>query len=395
MAHEAYPTRLVLHVDMDAFFASIEQLDNPELMGRPVIVGARPGTRGVVATCSYEARRFGIRSAMPISEAYARCPSGRYVRPRMKRYASVSRLVMKTLAILSPVVEPVSIDEAFVDVTGLEEHFGGPTAIGRRAKSVIAAETGITCSVGIGPNRLIAKIASDRDKPDGLTIVPAEEVADFLAPLAVSCLRGVGRVLVQRLDSAKVRTVSDLRQWSRERLVRHFGQSTGEMLHRQARGIASAAVGARDERKSISKETTFNADVRDTRVIRETMLAQAAEVGGLARSSGFCGRCVHIKVRLEGFETHSLSRTLDRSTDLDNEIFGIGWDLFQRSRFAGRPVRLIGIGISALERGRQLDLFPADEKMKKVMDVKDRIAARFGKGALGFKIRSGRRREEE
>jgi DNA polymerase-4 len=387
MEKETEPKRLIMHVDMDAFFAAIEQLDHPELRDKPVIVGARPGTRGVVATCSYEARRFGIRSAMPISEAYARCPQGHYVRPRMKRYASVSRDVMNALESVSPVIEPVSIDEAFIDVSGLEDLWGRPGEIGRRAKDAIADATGLTASVGIGPNRLIAKIASDRDKPDGLTVVSPGDVLAFLAPLDVTCLRGVGRILGQRLARLGIRTVTDLRRWSVEKLIAHFGRSTGEMLHRQSRGIASDVVGLKEERKSISKETTFNEDVQNLEILRNTMQSQAAEVGRLARSQSLCGRCVSIKVRLEGFETHTRSRTLENPVDCDNEIFRVGWDLFSTSRFPGRRVRLIGIGLSLLERERQLGLFAPEETMRKVMDVKDRIMTRFGKNALGFRTR--------
>jgi DNA polymerase-4 len=195
----------------------------------------------------------------------------------------------------------------------------------------------------------------------------------------------VGRVLARRLESAGIRTVSDLRRWTCERLVRHFGDSLGELLFRQARGIASNRVGAKGTRKSISKETTFNADVRDPDILSNTMRAQAAEVGRLARAKGIGGRSVHIKVRLEDFETYTRSRTLEKSTDMDDTIFTIGWDLFLTGGFADKPVRLIGIGISHLERVRQLDLFASDEKMRKVMDVKDRILARFGSDSLGFK----------
>lgn len=378
--------RLVMHVDMDAFFAAIEQLDDPSLDGKPVIVGAKPGGRGVVATCNYEARRFGLHSAMPISHAAKQCPQGVYLRPRMKRYATVSKEVMAALATISPVVEPVSVDEAFVDITGLSALFGDPPAIGRRAKRAVLDRTGLTCSVGIGPNRLIAKIASDHDKPDGLTIVAADQVDSFLGPLPVSSLRGVGRVLGKKLSAAGVRTVSDLRRWEKERLARRFGATTGAMLHRQARGKGSDRVGHQGSRKSISKETTFNRDVRDEEKIRETLKAQSAKIGLMARRKGLQGRCIQIKIRLEGFETHTRSRTIREATNNDDTIFKTGWELFTKSGFASKPIRLIGIGISDWSSDNQLELFPrADRKKQDLLDTRDKIVERFGADVFGFR----------
>ncbi len=375
-----------MHVDMDAFFAAIEQLDDPSLDGKPVIVGAMPGGRGVVATCNYEARRFGLHSAMPISQASRRCPQGVYLRPRMKRYAAVSKEVMAALATISPVVEPVSVDEAFVDCAGLDALFGDPTAIGRRTKKAVLDRTGLTCSVGIGPNRLIAKIASDHDKPDGLTIVSADEVDAFLAPLPVSTLRGVGRVLGKKLAAAGVRTVSDLRQWEQQKLAKRFGANAGAMLYRQARGKGSDAVGHQGRRKSISKETTFERDVCDTEKIRETLRAQSVKIGRMARRKGLHGRCIQIKIRLEGFETHTRSRTIQEATNGDDEIFKTGWELFETSGFASKPIRLIGIGISDWSSDNQLELFPGgDRKKRDLLDARDKIVERFGADVFGFK----------
>jgi len=375
-----------MHVDMDAFFAAIEQLDDPSLDGKPVIVGAKPGGRGVVSTCNYEARRFGLHSAMPISQASKRCPHGVYLRPRMKRYAAVSKEVMAALSTISPVVEPVSVDEAFVDVTGLGALFGNPPAIGERTKKAVLERTGLGCSVGIGPNRLVAKIASDHDKPDGLTIVNADEVDAFLAPLPVSTLRGVGRVLGKKLAAAGVRTVADLRQWDRRKLSKRFGANTGAMLHRQARGKGSDAIGHREGRKSISKETTFDRDVSDTEKIRETLRSQSAKVGRSARRKGLHGRCIQIKIRLKGFETHTRSRTIREATNGDDEIFKTGWELFKTSGFASKPIRLIGIGISDWSSDNQLELFPREhKKIDDLLDTRDRIVERFGADVFGFK----------
>lgn len=389
--------RLVLHVDMDAFYAAIETRDNPVLRGKPVIVGALPGSRGVVSTCSYEARRFGIHSAMPVSEAYRRCPHGVYLRPDMRRYSTVSRQVMKALETISPTVEAVSVDEAFLDLTGLELLLGEPADIGRRTKEVVTHTTGLTCSVGIGPNRLIAKIASDHDKPDGLTIVPATEVLKFLTPLPVSCLRGVGRVLGDQLRRFGIRTVADLHAWSQEKLALHFGATMGRMLYRQARGMASDVVGERDHRKSISKETTFGEDVTDPLVVRDTLRTLAAGVGRSARRAGLAGRCIQIKVRLAGFETHTRSHTLESATDLNEQIFDEGWKLFEQSGYMGSRIRLIGVGLSHWTSGNQLDLFSAreDQKRRNLNEVKDLIVDRFGKKALGYESRRKSRREGE
>lgn len=375
--------RTIMHVDMDAFFAAIEALDDPGLEGKPVIVGANPGTRGVVSTCNYEARAFGIHSAMPIAQAYRRCPDGVYLRPRMKRYSEMSHKVMSALAGISPAVEPTSVDEAFVDITGLEKLTGRPASTGRHAKKAVLEATGLTCSVGIGPNRLVAKIASDFEKPDGLTVVEPDDVLDFLAPLDLSRLRGVGKVLRRRLDAAGIRIVSDLRRRSRDELARLLGSAAGESLHRQAHGIASDKVGRGGGRKSISKETTFNTDVADSDLLRRTMLSQAAEVGRIARREGVAGRSVHVKIRLSGFETHTRSRTLEQATSFDDEIFKASWSLYRKSGYAGSPLRLIGVGISGLEREGQLDLFANGRRAKKkLMEVKDGIVERFGKNAI-------------
>ncbi|MES9968059.1 MAG: DNA polymerase IV, partial [Sedimenticola sp.] len=254
-------SRLIMHLDMDAFFASVEQRDNPEYQGKPVVVGARPGGRGVVATCSYEARRFGIHSAMPISEAYRRCPHAIYVRPDMKRYSEASRRIMAVLGEISPLVEPVSVDEAYLDISGLERLFGTPREIGLLTKRKVQDAVGLTCSVGIGCNRLIAKLASDYRKPDGLTVVMPDQNRAFLDPMPVSNLRGVGRQTLKTVKRLGIETVAQLRGYSLEQLQLHFGERGGEHLHNQARGIASDRIVTEYQRQSISKETTFGEDV--------------------------------------------------------------------------------------------------------------------------------------
>jgi DNA polymerase-4 len=383
-------TRLVLHVDLDAFYAAIEQRDRPEWRGLPVVVGAEPGKRGVVATCSYEARRYGVHSAMPISEAVRRLPPETvYVRPRMDDYARVSRQVMAALEGISPVVEKVSIDEAYLDVSGLQLLVGPPEVIGRRAKAAIREAVALTASVGIGPNRLIAKLASDSHKPDGLTVVPPEGVTAFLDPMPLTVLRGVGVKTAPRLQRLGLKTVGDVRRLSLEALRRQLGVRAGAEVHLQARGIADDRVYPASERKSISKETTFAEDVTDPAVLRDTLRWAAQEVGFLARHEGRKGAVVTLKIRFRPFDTHTRTRTLPARTANDSEIFRAAWSLFGAAPWAGKPVRLIGVGLSGWqeEAGVQPDLFGSeasdphtqDERLDETLDA---IRRKFGKGYL-------------
>jgi len=383
-------TRLIAHVDLDAFYAAIEQHDNPQWRGFPVVVGAEPGKRGVVATCSYEARRYGVHSAMPISEAARRLPPETvYVRPRMDDYARVSRQVMEALGTISPVVEKVSIDEAYLDVSGLERLVGPPEVIGRRAKAAILDAVALTASVGIGPNRLIAKLASDCRKPDGLTVVMPERVREFLDPMPLTVLRGVGVKTAPRLQRMNLKTVGDVRRLSLEELRRHLGARAGTQVHLQACGIASDQVYPASERKSISKETTFAEDIVDPAVLRDTLRWAAQEVGFLARHEGLTGAVVTLKIRFRPFETHTRSRTLPVRTASDGVVFRTAWDLFQAETWVDKPVRLIGLGLSgwAEQGSMQPDLFgteppephPEDQRLDETLDA---IRRKFGKGYL-------------
>ncbi len=382
-----HPTKWIMHLDMDAFFASVEQRDHPEYQGKPVVVGARPGRRGVVSTCSYEARKYGIRSAMPISEAHRRCPDAVYLRPDMKRYAEVSRQVMQALDEISPVVEPVSIDEAYVDVSGMERLIGPPQEIGRLTKEKIRQRTGLNCSVGIGPNRLIAKLASEHQKPDGLFVVRPEQVQAFLDPMPVSNLRGVGRQTEKILTRLNIHTVVQLRACSLERLQEALGDKGGQSLHNQARGIASDRVGQTAGRQSISKETTFNEDVSDQQTLRDQLRTLAAEVGFIARKKGLKGQVVTLKIRLEGFETHTRQRKISEATNTDGTIFRTAWDLYQESGHAGRPIRLIGLGITGWGEGApQQELFAETEdkeREERLYKTLDSVIEKYGEGKIG------------
>jgi len=379
--------RWIMHVDMDAFYAAIEQRDDPRLRGRPVVVGARPGGRGVVATCSYEARRFGIHSAMPIGEAYRRCPEAIYLRPRMAHYAAVSRRIRGVLADLSPVVEPVSIDEAFADISGLDRLIGPPDAIGQRVKQQIRSAVGLTVSVGIGPNRLIAKLASDFEKPGGLTVVMPERVQDFLDPQPVSVLRSVGPRTLAKLQRLGVRTIADLRRQRPASLQAAVGPRQARQLLAQAQGVASAVVHPDTARKSISKETTFAEDQTSLGLLQATLRGLAAEVAARARRERVAGRVVTLKVRFQGFETHSRQRRLSQPTDSERVLLAESWSLFQHGRLPQRPVRLIGVGLAELGTPlpQQGDLFEAPAaaaRERRLAAALDAVNARFGSDTL-------------
>jgi DNA polymerase-4 len=328
---------------------------------------------------------------MPISEAVRRLPRETvYVRPRMDNYARVSRQVMGVLETLSPVVEPVSIDEAYLDVTGMEGLVGPPEVIGQRTKAAIQEAVGLTASVGLGPNRLIAKLASDFRKPDGLTVVPAGQVRDFLDPMPLSVLRGVGVKTRPRLERLGLKTVGDVRRLPLEVLRRHLGAQAGTQVHQQARGIADDRLYPLTERKSISKETTFAEDVTDPAVLRDTLLWAAQEVGYLARHEGRAGSVVNLKIRFRGFETHTRSRTLPVPTADDTILHRAAWALFEADAWADKPVRLIGLGLSgwAADLGVQPDLFAATDtpdphaREGRLSETLDAIRRKFGSGYI-------------
>ena len=374
-------------MDLDAFFASCEQREHPEYKGRPVVVGALPGHRGVVAAASYEARRFGIRSAMPISEAWRRCPDAVFLRPDMDKYRRVSRQVFQVLETMTPAVESASIDEAYLDVTGLEKLVGPPETIGREIKHRIFAETGLTASVGIGPNRLIAKLGSEYHKPDGLTVVPEKQVLDFLAPMPVSNLRGLGRQTQKVFTRLGISTVAQLRAVPLPLLQQDLGEKAAESFHRQAFGIASDQVVPGRRRKSISKETTFEADVNDHAVLHDTLRALAADVAGTARREGLSGSVVTLKIRFEGFETHTRQLKRSAQTHDERDILKTAWQLFLGSKLPKKPVRLIGVGISSWEESQpaQADLFEKPEQgnsNQRLLETIDDVTEKFGKGML-------------
>jgi DNA polymerase-4 len=379
--------RWIAHMDLDAFFTSCEQRDNPEYRGRPVVVGALPGNRGVVAAASYESRVFGIHSAMPIAEAYRRCPDAVYVKPDMEKYRQASRLVFKILGDITPVVEKASVDEAYLDITGLEKIIGTTTDIGRVIRQRVQAGTGLTASVGIGPNRLIAKLGSEANKPDGLTVISPDEVLDFLAPMPVGNLRGLGPQTRKKFDRMAIRTVAELRATPMEKLRQHLGPKAAENFLRQSRGIASDEIVPDRGRKSISKETTFGTDTRDHGIVHDNLRKLAAGVARTARRETLAGTVVTLKIRFEGFETYTRQNTLPEPVNDERVMLETAWSLFNHGDLPDKPIRLIGVGLSGwAERGAsQADLFEAPKQRdndKKILDTIDTVTKKFGKSIL-------------
>lgn len=382
----AFWPRAVLHVDMDAFFASVEQLDDPRLRGRPVVVGGPAETRGVVAAASYEARKYGIHSAMAMSKALRLCPHAVRVSPRGDRYAEISDLVHAVFERYSPAVQPVSIDEAFLDVTGCQRLFGEPAEIASAIKTDIRRETGLTASVGVAPCRFVAKIASDLEKPDGLVVIPEAEVLSRLAPLAVGKMWGVGRVTAEKLRKLGVETIGELRQWPAETLREHFG-SAGDSLHSLARGLDPTPVCDGGSEKSISNENTFARDVTSLPELECELLRLADKVAERARRRGYRGGVAHLKVRYEDFSTVTRQARLPSPTCTGDEIYRAARTLLRQKTEAGaRPVRLIGVGISALSSAadRQASLFePGGGRREELDRAADAVRDKFGDDLIG------------
>ena len=380
---------VILHADMDAFYASVEQRDRPELRGRPVVVGGT-SARGVVTAASYEARPFGIRSAMPTAEARARCPHAVFLPGDMAKYRRVAGELRRVFATVSPAVEPLSLDEAFIDVTGSTRLLGPPLAIGRLLKARVRAATGLAVSVGIGPTKMVAKIASDLSKPDGLLEVPPDAVAAFLRPLPVGRLWGVGPVTRAALERAGVATIGALADAAPATLAAAVGPAA-EPLVRLARGEDPRAVAPDRDARSYGEEGTFEADVRDDTRVRAAIIAHAEAVARRLRHDGVRARVVVLKlklaVRLGGGRFPLLTRrtTLPEPTDDGHALAAAALRLWTRHRPA-RPVRLVGVaaaGIAAAD-ATQLALFAADDPRRRAAlnAALDRIVARFGRGSI-------------
>ncbi|WP_433534916.1 DNA polymerase IV [Micromonospora sp. CA-249363] len=375
----------ILHVDMDAFFASVEVRARPELRGRAVVVGG-VGPRGVVSSASYEARRYGVRSAMPTSRARALCPHAVYLPPNFAAYSEASRAVMQIFRDVTPLVEPLSLDEAFLDVTGARKLFGSPATIARLIRQRVADEQRLTCSVGVAPSKFVAKLGSTRAKPDGLLVVPAGQVLDFLHPLPVDALWGVGERAAETLRRLGLATVGDLAEAPVGMLRRAVGAASAAHLHELAWGRDARRVSPEHVDKSIGAEVTFDADVADPLEIRRALLALSAKVGVRLRSAGHVGRTVTLKVRLADFRTVNRSRTLGVPTDTAREMFDTVWALYT-ALDPGERIRLVGVRVEGLTPAqgapRQLTLGAPERGWREAEAVADAAAARFGRSVIG------------
>jgi nucleotidyltransferase/DNA polymerase involved in DNA repair len=380
--------RIILHADMDAFFAAVEQRDRPELRGQPVVVGSPPDQRGVVAASSYEARRFGIHSAMPSREAGRRCPHAVFLPPDMKRYARVSRQVMAIFGRFTPLVEPVSIDEAFLDVTGAQRLFGDGAAIAARIRQAVKAETQLTVSVGVAANKFLAKLASDMHKPDGLTVVPADPAAirAFLAPLPVGRMWGVGKVSERVLTRAGFHTIADIQRAPPSHLARLLGHDAAAHLYALAHGEDARTVEVTWDEKSISRENTFLDDVTDVALLERTLVDLVEDVGRRLRKAGKYAGLAKLKLRWKDFTTFTRQVPLVPPRCDDYSLRAAAQELFAAEKLLA-PVRLIGFGVGqlTLQSAGQLNLFETAGQPVRVEAVSrtvDTIRKKYGAAAI-------------
>ncbi|MDD5079571.1 MAG: DNA polymerase IV [Candidatus Omnitrophica bacterium] len=379
--------RYIVHIDMDAFFASVEQRDNPQYRLKPVIIGADPGSgkgRGVVSTCSYEARKFGVHSAMPISTAYRLCPKAVYLRPDMEKYSRVSDEIFTIIYDFTPVIQRVSIDEAFLDISDSYQLFGTAYEACRLMKSRIKEEAGLTASVGLAPTKMAAKIASDLKKPDGLVEVRVENMMEFLRPLDVGRISGVGEKAKALLNQIGVRTIGDLADKDIKDLAALFGKN-GLWFWRIARGIDEDEVAAESRTRSISNEITFERDTRDDGMIKSRLSGLSEEVSARMRGEGFKCRTITLKVRLEGFQTFTRSITIAEPSNFTDVVFGNIKRLYDDFQGKDKKVRLVGVKASNLvPADEQTSLFKdkTDARKEKVESVVDKIRGKFGDGSI-------------
>jgi DNA polymerase-4 len=379
----AVGVRTILHVDLDAFFAAVEQRDSPELRGKPVVVGIGGGSndRGVVSAASYEARAFGVHSAMPIRTARRLCPTCIFVPVRGAAYQAASREVMAILRRFTPLVQPISIDEAFLDVTASQQLFGDGEAIARRIKETIHGELSLTASVGVASTKLVAKIASDLRKPDGLVAVAPGTEAGFLAPLPISRLWGVGASTAAALRDFSVATIGDLQVLDRTALVRRFGKHGASLVDR-AHGLDADPVDDPDAAKSVSHETTFDEDTSDPDVLERTLLAMSEGVSGRLRHAGLKAGTITVKVRDSGFNTVTRQRGLPEPTDMTEPIWRLAVEL-ARPEMRGKRIRLLGVAASGFGGREQLGLFEVEDgRRRKAIEAADELRERFGTRAV-------------
>ena len=388
--------RRIIHVDMDEFFAAVEKLDRPELRGKCVLVGGDPARRGVVSTASYEARAFGCHSAMPMARAVRQCPQAVVLPPRGERYREVSEQVFDVLESFTPQMEPLSIDEAFLDVGGCERLFGPAEAMGRRIKDAVRDAVGLTASVGVAPNKFLAKLASDLDKPDGLTVIDESTVHRILDPLGIRKVWGIGPAAAKAFERINIRTIGELRLASPD-LLRATVGDMGEHFQRLAAGLDDRPVTPDSQAKSIGQEVTFASDLGEMATLSGVLLGQVEQVARRLRRHGLKARTVTLKLRYGDFTTLTRSTTLGEATSVTAELWAAAAGLFETWRGrAGRPLRLLGVTASQLRGGggEQLSLFAdaGKDRQGRLDKAMDQIAERFGAGAVG---RAAARRKGE
>ena len=387
--------RKILHLDLDAFFCAVEETRNPELRGKAFAVGGKPEERGVVASCSYAARRDGVRSAMPMGKALGLSPRLIIVPSRHRLYGEVSRQVMDILHTVTGLLEQISIDEAFLDISDIQDD---PERIARGLQARIRDEVHLPCSIGIASNKLVAKIATEVGKalalkrikaqglvepPNAVTVVPVGKEAEFLSPLPAEMLWGVGPKTSGRLTELGIHTIGDIAKWPESEMIRLFGEN-GRDLSRHAKGIDDRPIVTEHETKSISQETTFSVDVRNDKVLEKTLREQAAEVARQLRKNNLAGKTIKLKIRWPDFTTLTRQTTLNSPTDQDDEILKNALELMKSVRKSNQAVRLIGVGVSGLgEPVRQLGLWDFDsERSRKVQDVLDTLQEKYGKDVI-------------
>ncbi len=383
--------RTILHVDMDAFFVSVEELFDSSLRGKPVVVGGQRDERGVVTAASYEARKFGVHSAMPLRTAAKLCPRAVFVNGHPERYRQYSHRVHEVLGHFSPLVEMASVDEAYLDMTGTERLHGPPLRSAHRLHQAMKAATELNCSIGIGASRLIAKVSSAKAKPNGvLWVLPGQE-AKFLAPLDVGDIPGVGKVMEQKLHAMGIQRVGDLARLEEGDLERRFGKwglaLAGKSRGEDAGGWFDTEVGENVEPKSISHEHTFDEDTGDSERLQSTLMRLAEMVGRRLREGGYHARTIQLKLRYKDFTTITRAHSLERPTQMDNEIFQQIWRLFLDNWKPGAPVRLLGVHASNFEPGpAQMDLLDAgrQQRLKKAIEAADHLRDKFGEAAIGL-----------
>jgi DNA polymerase-4 len=377
------PAASVMHLDMDAFFASVELLDHPHLRGLPVIVGGR-GARSVVTAATYEARKYGVNSAMPMSVALRRCPNAVVLEPHFEKYQHYSRIVMAMCHDVTPLVEPLTIDEAFLDVAGARRLLGTAWEIGSALRARVASETGLTCSVGVATTKFIAKLASSLAKPDGLLVVPGASTLDFLHPLPIRALWGVGSKTAEELERLGLRTVGDVAQMPVSGLTKALGPAAANKLHELAWARDPRVVTTSREEKSVGHEVTFEYDVTDSALIRRELLRMSDQVAVRLRRARLVGRTVVLKLRYGDFTTISRSRKLEEHTDLGRRIYEEVADLYASVESAESRIRLVGVRMEQLADSADaaLGLWDTDEGWREAEQAIDAVTEKFGRGLI-------------